>query len=48
MVLKTHNLDVLENVFGEVDKPIFQGVERPCEFFFCILGIEISDLNEVV
>jgi hypothetical protein len=31
-------LDVLKN-FGDVDEAMFEGVERPCEIFFCILGI---------
>jgi hypothetical protein len=27
---------------------MFQGVERPSEIIFCILGIEKSDFDEVV
>jgi hypothetical protein len=40
----------LKNEFGEVDvdEAMFQGVERPCELIFCILGIERSHLDEVV
>jgi hypothetical protein len=33
-------LDVLKNDFGEVDEAMFQGIERACEFIFCILGNE--------
>jgi hypothetical protein len=40
-------LDVVKNDFCEVDEVMFQGVERPCELIFCILGIEKSDLDEV-
>jgi hypothetical protein len=40
-------LDVLKNDFGEVDEAIFQGIERPNELIFSILGIEKSDLDEV-
>jgi hypothetical protein len=45
MTLRTHNLtsDVLKNDIGEVDKAMIQGVERPSEIIFCILGIEKSD-----
>jgi hypothetical protein len=45
MNLSTHNLllDVLKNDFGEVDKAMTEGVERPSEIIFCILGIEKSD-----
>jgi hypothetical protein len=39
-------LDVLKNDFVEVDESIFQGVERPCELIFYILGIQKSDLYE--
>jgi hypothetical protein len=49
MVFKTHNLSSgsLKNVFGDVNKPMYQGIERPCEIIFCILGIEKSDLDVV-
>jgi hypothetical protein len=42
MILRTRNLPsgCFKNDFGEVDKAMFQGVERPCEFIFCILGTE--------
>jgi hypothetical protein len=42
MALRTLNslLDVLKADFGEVDDALFQGVERPCELIFCILGIK--------
>jgi hypothetical protein len=41
MVLWKHRLlDVFQNDFSEVDEAIFQGVERPCELIFCILGIK--------
>jgi hypothetical protein len=40
-------LDVLKNDFGEVDEAKFQGVERPYDLIFCILGIEKSDLGGV-
>jgi hypothetical protein len=38
-------LDVLKKDFVEVDVAMFQGVERPCEKIFGILGIEKSDLD---
>jgi hypothetical protein len=41
-------LDVLKNDFGEVDEAMYGGVERPYKLIFCILGIEESDLGEVV
>jgi hypothetical protein len=41
-------LDVLKNVFREVDEAMFQGVENQGELIFCILGIENSDLYKVV
>jgi hypothetical protein len=40
-------LDVLKKDFGEVDEAMFQGVERPGEIIFTILGTEKSDLDEV-
>jgi hypothetical protein len=45
MALRTHNLllAVLKNDFGDVDETIFQGVERPWKFIFCIQGIEKTD-----
>jgi hypothetical protein len=39
-------LDVLKKEFGKVDKAMIQGVERPGEIIFSILGIEKSDLDE--
>jgi hypothetical protein len=48
MDLTTHNLlpgRLIKNF--EVDGVMFQGVERPCELFFCINDIEKSDLDEV-
>jgi hypothetical protein len=39
-------LDVLKNDFVEVDEVMFQGIESPCELFFCILVIE-KNMNEV-
>jgi hypothetical protein len=49
MILSTHNLssERLKNDFGEVDEEIFQGVELPCEFMFCISGFLKSDFDEV-
>jgi hypothetical protein len=41
-------LDVLKNISREVDEAMFQDIKRPCELIFCILGIEKSDLDEVV
>jgi hypothetical protein len=38
----------LKNDFGEVDEPMIEGVERPCELIFGIQSIERSDLDEVV
>jgi hypothetical protein len=40
-------LDVLKNVFDEVDEEMFQGVENQCELIFSILGIKKSDLDKV-
>jgi hypothetical protein len=40
-------MDVLKNDFGEVEEAMIQGVERPYENIFCILGIEKSDMDEV-
>jgi hypothetical protein len=40
-------LKVLKNDLVEVHEVKFQGVERPCEIIFCILGIEKSELGEV-
>jgi hypothetical protein len=42
---RIHNLGVLKYNFGEDDEAMFQGVERPCELIFCILGIKKSDLD---
>jgi hypothetical protein len=33
--------------FGEVNEAMVNGIERPCEIIFCILGIEKSDFYEV-
>jgi hypothetical protein len=33
-------LDVLKNIFGEVNEAMFEDFERPYEFIFCILCIE--------
>jgi hypothetical protein len=38
--------DILKNDFGKVDEVIFQGVERPYDLIFCILGIGKIDLDE--
>jgi hypothetical protein len=48
MVLRTRNLpsERLKNDFLQVDVTMFQGVEIPCKFIFCILGIVKSDLDE--
>jgi hypothetical protein len=48
MALRTRNLPSrrLKKDFVEVDEAMFQGVERPCELIFCILGIEKSYLDE--
>jgi hypothetical protein len=32
--------NLLKKYFGEVNEAMFQGVEVPCEFIFCIVGIE--------
>jgi hypothetical protein len=47
LALRTHNLTSghLKNEFGEVDEEMFQGVERPCELIFYVLGIERSELD---
>jgi hypothetical protein len=49
MALRSHNQPSgrLKNEFGEVDEAIFQDVERPCELFFCIHGVEKNELDEV-
>jgi hypothetical protein len=49
MALRNNKLPLgrLKNDFGEVDEAKFQGVERPCEFIFCIQSIEKSDSHEV-
>jgi hypothetical protein len=49
MVLTTNNLssERIKNDFGEVDEAIFQGVQMPCEIIFCILGIEINEMDKV-
>jgi hypothetical protein len=48
MAWRIHNLPAerLKKNF-DVDDVMFQGVERPCELFFCINDIEKSDLDEV-
>jgi hypothetical protein len=40
-------MNVLKNDFVEVDEAMFQGVKRPCELIFCILGFKKSDLDDV-
>jgi hypothetical protein len=42
MALRIHNLllDVLKNIFREVDEAIFEDVESPYKLIFCILCIE--------
>jgi hypothetical protein len=40
-------MNVLKNVFGEVDEAMFEGVIMPCKHIFCMLHIEKSDLDEV-
>jgi hypothetical protein len=49
MGLRNHNLPWgnLKNDFGEVEKAMFQGVERPCEIIFRNVGIEKGDFYEV-
>jgi hypothetical protein len=49
MVLAAHDLttEVLKNDLGEVCQTMFQGFEKPCELIFCILVIEINDMDEV-
>jgi hypothetical protein len=49
MVLRTYNMpsDVLKGDFCNVGEAIFEGVERPCELIFCILGIQKRDLEEL-
>jgi hypothetical protein len=46
MALRTNNLllDVLKNIFGEVDEAMFEDVERPYELVFSILCIEKGDV----
>jgi hypothetical protein len=48
MALFPHNLllDIIKIDVGEVHETKFQGVERPCQLIFCLLGIEKSDLDE--
>jgi hypothetical protein len=50
MALWTYKLPSgrLKKDFGEVDEAMFRGTERTREIIFCILGIEESDLVEVV
>jgi hypothetical protein len=51
MALRTHNLHsgrIKENVFGEFDEEMFQGVENQCELIFSIFDIEKSGLDKVV
>jgi hypothetical protein len=38
-------LDVLKNIFGEVDEAMFEDVERPYELIFWILCYGKGDLN---
>jgi hypothetical protein len=33
-------MDVLKYVFGNVDEAMLQGIERPCEIIFCIVGVQ--------
>jgi hypothetical protein len=40
-------LNVLKWDFAEFDEVTFHYVERPFQRIFCILGIQISDLDEV-
>jgi hypothetical protein len=48
MALRNHKLPfgLLNNVFGEVDEEIFQGVQNQYYPIFCIFGIEKSDLDK--
>jgi hypothetical protein len=41
------SLEVLKNDFDEVHEVMFQGVERPYELIFCILGFEKNELDEI-
>jgi hypothetical protein len=49
MALRTHNLSsrLLKKDIVEVDEVMYQGIQRPCELIFCILGVEKIDLEEV-
>jgi hypothetical protein len=49
MSLRTHKLPSgsLKNDLVEVDKAMLQGIERPREIIFCILGFEKSDFQKV-
>jgi hypothetical protein len=38
---------VLNCDFVDIDEAMFEDVERPCELYFCILGIEKRDVDEV-
>jgi hypothetical protein len=40
-------LDVLKNDFDEIDKAMYESVERPYDINFCIVGIEKSYIYEV-
>jgi hypothetical protein len=50
MAMRALNLpfDDLINDFVEVDKAIFEGVERSCEIIFCILETEKSCFYEAL
>jgi shikimate kinase len=50
MALRIHYLpsEVLKWNFGDVDEAMFHDVEMSFERIFYILGIEYSDLDEVV
>jgi hypothetical protein len=45
--LKIRLLHVLKDDFHKVDETMFQGVDGPCEFIFCIPGIEKSDFHDL-
>jgi hypothetical protein len=49
MAQSTHYLSpgVLKFDFAKVNGAMLQGVERPSEHIFCILGIQKSDMEEV-
>jgi hypothetical protein len=46
--LNIWTMDVLKNVFGEVDEAMFQVVERPCVLFSVSRSSKKSDMEDVI